>query len=304
MTEAPEAPAVTVAYVHGHDVAYSWHHSMVELIGYDMAREGRIVRGGYIAMKFGGAGITEARNKAVQEFLDGKDAEWLLWLDTDMGFPADICELLIQAADPVERPIVGALCFIQRETEPDGMGGWRCRAVPTIFDWAHLKTDREGFLVRWEYPRDTIVRCAGTGSAAILIHRSVFERIAEKYGPCWYNMAPNPSTGQMIGEDLSFCARAGALGIPVHVHTGVMTSHAKRVWLSENDYDQERFSDIPSLLRGQVTGTVFGRRAELALTWPDGAPNDMTAEQLGHLADMLDADAGKIPQRLAEDVPA
>jgi hypothetical protein len=30
--------------------------------------------------------------------------------------------------------------------------------------------------------------------------------------------------------------RAMALGIPVHVHTGVKTSHQKTVWLSENEY--------------------------------------------------------------------
>lgn len=290
--------AVTVAYVHSNDVAYSWHHSMVEMIGHDFAHEGRIVRGGYIAMRCGAAGLVEARNQAITEFLAERDADWLLWLDTDMGFPADLCELLIGAADPVERPIVGALCFTQRETEPDGMGGWRCRAVPTIFDWARLTTG-EGFLVRWDYPRDTVVRCAGTGSAAVLIHRSVFSKIAAKYGPCWYDMAPNPTTGQLIGEDLSFCARAGAAGVPVHVHTGVITSHMKRVWLSENDYDAARLGDVPSLLRGKTAGRLFGRRIELAASWPDGAPQDMTAEQLGRLADAMDAEAGKIPASLA-----
>lgn len=299
MAAEPQGPAVTVAYVHSNDVAYSWHHSMVEMIGYDIAREGRIMRGGYIAMRCGAAGLVEARNKTVTEFLASKDAEWLLWLDTDMGFPADLCELLLAAADPVERPIVGALCFTQRETESDGMGGWRCQAVPTIFDWAQLATG-EGFLVRWDYPRNTLVRCAGTGSAAILVHRTVFSKIAAKYGPCWYNMAPNPSTGQLIGEDLSFCARAGAIGIPVHVHTGIITSHMKRLWLSENDYDAERLGDVPSLLRGKTSSVLFGKPVELAASWPEGTPQDMTAGQLGHLADMMDAERGRIPESVRE----
>jgi GT2 family glycosyltransferase len=232
----PLSGAVTVAYVHSSEVAYSWHHSMVEMIGFDMAAEGRIIRGGYIAMRCGATGLVEARNGTVKEFLESHDADWLLWLDTDMGFPADTCERLLAAADPAERPIVGALCFSQRETEADGMGGWHCQAVPTVFDWARLENGQEGFAVRWEYPRDTVTRCAGTGSAVILVHRSVFERVAAKYGPVWYDMAPNPTTGQLIGEDLSFCARAGALGIPVHVHTGVQASHMKRVWLGEGDY--------------------------------------------------------------------
>jgi len=290
----PPGDAVTVAYVHSNDVAYSWHHSMVEMIGYDMARQGRIIRGGYIAMRCGAAGLVEARNRTVTEFLASRDADWLLWTDTDMGFPADMCERLLDAADPAERPIVGALCFSQRETEPDQMGGWRCQAVPTIFDWAHLDGGREGFAVRWDYPRDTVTRCAGTGSAAILIHRSVFSRIAASYGPCWYEMAPNPSTGQLIGEDLSFCARAGAAGIPVHVHTGVAASHMKRVWLAEDNYWAERITDPAALLRGGGTSMLFGKPVKVGVGWPEGLPDGMSEEELAKVADAMDAERGRL----------
>ncbi len=238
--QAPLPDAVTVAYVHGNDVAYSWHHSMVEMIGYDMAHEGRIIRGGYIAMRCGSSGVVEARNKAVTEFLASMDADWLLWVDTDMGFPADVCEQLLEAADAAERPIVGALCFAQKEIEPDRMGGWRCLAAPTIFDWARTEDGLEGFTTRWDYPEGTLARCAGTGGACILVHKSVYAKIAARYGPVWYDMAPNPSTGDLIGEELSFCARAGALGVPVHVHTGVQATHMKQIWLAEPDYQAER----------------------------------------------------------------
>ena len=232
--------AVTVAYVHGNEVAYSWHHSMVELVGYDMAHEERIIRGGYISMRCGSSGLPEARNKAVAEFLGSMDADWVLWLDTDMGFPADVADRLLDAADAQERPVVGALCFAQKEIEPDLMGGWRCMAAPTIFDWVHTGDGQEGFTTRFEYPANTLVRCAGTGGACILVHKSVYAKIAVKYGPVWYDMAPNPTTGHLIGEDLSFCARAGALGVPVHVHTGVQATHFKPVWLGEADYLAER----------------------------------------------------------------
>ena len=293
--------AVTVGYVHSNEVAYSWHHSMVEMIGYDMARGGRIIRGGYIAMRCGAAGLVEARNKTVTEFLESKDADWLLWLDTDMGFPADTCERLLAAADPAERPIVGALCFTQRETESDGMGGWRCQAVPTVFDWMRLDNGQEGFAVRWDYPHDTVVRCAGTGSACILIHRGVFERIAEKYGPTWYVMAPNPTTGQLIGEDLSFCARAGALGAAVHVHTGVRASHMKRLWLAEDDFYRERLSDPASLLRGGTASVLFGKPVELTPSWPEGLPDDMTQEELAAIADGMDAERGRLADSMARE---
>lgn len=233
------AGAVVAAYVHSKQVTYSWHHSMVELIGWDMTNHGRIIRGGYIAMHCGTDGLVESRNKAVMDFLAEGRAEWLWWVDTDMGFPPDTVDRLVAAADPTERPIVGGLCFSQREETPDGAGGWRCRATPTVFDWTKID-DKQGFAVRWDYPQDTVVKCAGTGSACILIHRSVLERIADKFGPVWYNRAPNPTTGQLISEDLSFCMRAGAIGIPVYVHTGVRTTHMKPIWLGEEDYLSQR----------------------------------------------------------------
>jgi hypothetical protein len=49
----------------------------------------------------------------------------------------------------------------------------------------------------------------------------------------------------MISEDLSFCVRANALSIPIHVHTGIPTTHAKRLWLSEEDYWKQRAVSPP-----------------------------------------------------------
>lgn len=229
------ADAVVVAYVHSNNITYSWHHSMVELIGWDMARHGRVIRGGYLAMRYGTDGISLARNKAALDFLAEKNADWLFWIDTDMGFGPDIVDRLMEAADPVDRPIVGALAFSQREEVDDGMGGWRCRATPTIFDWVNTG-DQMGFGIRFDYPANTLTQVGGTGSACILIHRSVFERIEEKYGRAWYDRVPNTSTGQILSEDLAFCLRAGTLGIPIYVHTGVKTSHLKQLWLAEDDY--------------------------------------------------------------------
>ena len=239
--------AVTVAYVHGGNddvVAYSWHHSMIELVGWDMANHGRILQGGYISMRSGTNGLVESRNNAIRDFLLEGKADWLFWIDTDMGFPPDIIDQLMAVADPHERPIVGALCFSLRADEPDGLGGWRTMAVPTIFDWAHVD-ERHGFAVRWDYPINTVTACAGTGSAAILIHRRVFEAIADKLGPIWYNRVVNPSTDQLVSEDLSFCMRAGALHFPIYVHTGVQTTHSKQVWVGQDHYWRERAVNPP-----------------------------------------------------------
>lgn len=228
--------AVTIAYVHPNEITHSWHQSMVEMIGWDFSHEGRVIRGGRLAMKHGAGGLIQARNEAVAKFLsDCEQSEWLWWVDTDMGFAPDTIDRLVEVADPVERPIVGALCFAQKETGSDGMGGYTTEPRVTIFDFVQDETGT-GFRGRTRYPSNTVVQCAGTGAACILIHRSVLQRIANEFGPIWYDRIPNPTTGKLFGEDLSFCMRAQALEIPLFVHTGVKTSHMKNLWLQESDY--------------------------------------------------------------------
>ena len=235
MADPARDGAVTVAYVHTKDVAASWHHCMIELIGWDIGHEQRIMRGGYVAWKTGTDGLADARNKVVKAFLKEHQAEWMFWIDTDMGFAPDTVDRLLAVADPDQRPVVGGLCFTQREETSDGMGGWRCRATPTVFDWTDLEDGQMGFSVRWNYQPDTLTRVAGTGAACVLIHRSVFEKIQAEYGT-WYDKVPNTTAGHVVSEDLSMCLRAGALNIPLYVHTGVKTTHQKTLWLAEDDY--------------------------------------------------------------------
>jgi hypothetical protein len=228
-----EPDAVAVAYCHANEVAYSWHFSLQQMLMADLGTHQRIKRGGMIAMRTHPGHLVAGRNQAVQRFLDTPDVPWLLWLDTDMGFQPDLLEQLLAAADPVERPIVGALCFSQRELSADGKGGYHTITTPTIFDWTTIG-DLDGFEVRYDYPVNALVRCGGTGAAAILIHRSVFERMEERYGKEWYHrVAANEGS---MGEDLSFCMRAAALDIPIYVHTGVRTTHLKPVWLGESHF--------------------------------------------------------------------
>jgi hypothetical protein len=63
----------------------------------------------------------------------------------------------------------------------------------------------------------------------------VFEKIQAEHGT-WYDRVKNTTMGQTLSEDLSLCLRALALDIPVHVHTGVKTTHQKVLWLAEDDY--------------------------------------------------------------------
>jgi hypothetical protein len=225
---------VTLAYVHGNEVAYAWTHSLIQLLMADEEGPRRVRRGGVVAMRAASGQLVTARNRAVRYFLDDQRAPWLWMVDTDMGFQPDTLERLVEHADPTARPIVGALCFAQREVAPDGMGGYATAATPTIFDWASDGDGLFAFSVRGDYPADTLIRCAGTGAACLLMHRRALEVVADRYGPTWFDRVE--ARDGWVGEDLSFCMRLEQVGVPVHVHTGIPTSHFKPVWLAEVDH--------------------------------------------------------------------
>lgn len=254
--------SVFLGFVHQNEVTYSWHHSFMEQIGWDLSNHGRFTRTGWYGMRCGTDGLPGARNKVVREFLR-TDADWLWWVDTDMGYAPDTVDQLLAVADPDTRPIVGGLCFAMRQDRLDGYGGNTTRPVPVIYDWAGDDAG-EGFVPRYDYPRDALVRCSATGSACVLIHRTVFERIAQRFMPAgWYDkivLSPGSLEADevVIAEDLSFAMRAAALGIPTHVHTGVKTTHMKPVWLGEDRYLAETWPE-PAVEPVAVIVPVLGR---------------------------------------------
>jgi hypothetical protein len=227
---------VQIAYCHGSRVSHSWYKSMMDMIAYDKSLGMNAIQSMPYAVSCSGPNsLVEGRNLAVQFFLDKSDAEWFFFVDTDMGFEPDALETLMLAANAESAPIIGGLCFAMKHMGSDGKGGFRVMPVPTLFMLAKNDKQGLGFANRFIYPPDTMVRVAGTGAAFLLIHRSVLEKMRAEYGDAWFNFVQY-GDGVQVSEDLSFCWRAAALEIPVHVHTGVKITHHKELWLSEDDY--------------------------------------------------------------------
>lgn len=237
----PNPGKVVVAYLHGADTAATFGQSLLGLQLHDQAHHGRLFhdgpegsRLGLIAVPSGAGRLAGGRNLAVSTFLDRYPAaDWLLCADVDMGFAADALDRLLEVADPDTRPIVGALCFAQKYAghgeDPSPFVDWQ----PTVY----TRTPH-GFEPVFDYPRDTVAKVDGTGAAFLLIHRTVLDKLGAE-GPVWFdNIETGP--GSWAGEDLSFCMRATAAGFPIHVHTGVRTTHAKTIWFSEDDYLDQR----------------------------------------------------------------
>lgn len=190
-----------------------------------------------------GVHIPDARCAIVSAFLAHPyEPEWLWMVDADATFADDVLDRLIAAADPKERPIVGALAFGVKPRMENGVEQFNdvfaCELdlFPTIYT---LDEDLV-FGIWMDYPRDQLVPAFSTGCHCVLVHRSVLA------DPAWQDGHPLPwfrtaaYAGRVMSEDQFFYAKAGALGYPTHVHTGIKTGHVKTFVADEDLYDRLR----------------------------------------------------------------
>jgi hypothetical protein len=107
-----------------------------------------------------------------------------------------------------------------------------------------------------DYPSDALMRVGATGTGCLLVHRSVFAAMKQPHPNGWGtlpNGQPNPypwfqegltgPRGEPFGEDVVFCRRARAMGIPVHVHTGIQCGHVKSFVLDESYWERQIVED-------------------------------------------------------------
>lgn len=236
------AGTVTVGFLHPGHYAACFAESLQDLMFADALGEQRIVSHdfGKVGKQCGSGGIVAGRNLLAKVMCDESSAEWLFMVDSDMGFNPDTLERLIAAADPIDRPVVGALCFAHKTDGKASFHGVRYRCCPTLYDYVELP-DKVGFAPRMTYPRDQLVQVTGTGGACVLIHRTALEAVRDKYGDVWFDPLTHERGPTVFSEDLSFCVRLAGVGAPIHVHTGVRTTHDKGgVFLDEEFYDRQQ----------------------------------------------------------------
>lgn len=171
-----------------------------------------------------GPNVARARNLLVERFL-ATEHTWLWMVDTDMTWSSDALGRLLD--DGLD--VVGGLCF--------GVG--EGRPIPTIFDTITLAG--EDVIVRVEsYPRDRLVSCAATGAAFLLVHRSVLEAVRDReFSAAFPWFQETERDGYPVGEDVTFCLRAGDCGYQVHVDTRVKVGHVKAVTVTEATFDAQ-----------------------------------------------------------------
>lgn len=213
-----------IAYAHPGQVTGEFHESLIAAIMGD--RQQRIV--GHLAIT-SGPRIASARNEMCRRFLAHPDSpNWLWMLDADMEFPVDALERLLKYADKYTRPIMGGLCF----------GGRRGDVFPTIY---RLVNDPEKPVETIkDFPLDATVKVDATGTACLLIHRSVLTKMLAQFPEPAPWFSESVYNGVEFGEDVTFCLRAAQLNIPVHVHTGVTIGHVKPRVIGLTDFLEQQ----------------------------------------------------------------
>src|SRR6185369_10758398 len=158
---------VFVGNVSPGQVSTNFVDALLRTLGYDRAHGNRIAGWRFVECS---ANVSSGRNEIVEKFLESP-AEWLIQIDSDMVWAPDAVHRLLEAADPVERPIVGGLCFAQ-----EGDTG---RIWPTMFDLGGTEDNVE-FLRYDEWPDGEVMPVGSTGAAFLLTHRSVLETIRDR----------------------------------------------------------------------------------------------------------------------------
>lgn len=166
--------------------------------------------------------VYDSRNgltkKAISEGFD-----YVLWLDSDMDFPPDILEKLIEDAKE-GRNYISAL-YVKRKLP----------VMPIVYKELGYYQSDEGVtpvaIPYLDYPEDSIFEIEGSGFGGCLTSVELLKKVAEKHG------APfSPILG--FGEDLSFCFRVKDVGEKMYCDSRVKLGHIGYKIFTEEDYDR------------------------------------------------------------------
>ena len=257
---------VIPGFVDGQTWAACFGLSWTDLMMYDQAISGRIIRPGgqYLRKVAGTMGVAAGRNEIARAFL-ASDTTWLWMVDTDMGFAPDTVDRMVKSALANRVKVLGALCFAQKQ-DPDLSQGDlyanRYRIQPTLYAYTQVAgTDERGFKSITRYARDQFQEVGATGAACVLIHRKVLEMVGpDPFDPIKVAGAGGNGTDRTFSEDLSFCIRVAAAEFAIGVDTSIKTTHHKGgVFLDETTFAMQQETLI------QAKGHAIAREAEAAM---------------------------------------
>jgi len=124
-------------------------------------------------------------------------ADYMLWLDSDMVFPATTAVRLMKHNEPVV-----AANYVRRQKPYKGV------AYETIGDWQNpLPFDVQ----------DELVPIEGIGMGCMLIKTGIFQELSKP----WFDFQWSPESNDFLGEDMYLCQKINAAGYTIKVDTSL-----------------------------------------------------------------------------------
>jgi hypothetical protein len=232
----------------GGSVTGPFHGSLQRLLAYEIQKPDRER---LLAQEMHSAGLYVGANRQTlaEKFMAGA-ADWLLQVDTDIEFPVTLLETMLGLAGE-DKLILGANVPLgDPRLGAHQTCAYRMSETPGLFDnFAKMPAD--------------LFKCDGLATACILIHRTVFERIADLEGQAWFltkrfpasspDTPPRDFKWRELGEDLSFCIRAADAGFGIWCAYVRGLKHYKTCALSEDHERDVRFArDAAELDLGEM----------------------------------------------------
>ena len=162
-----------------------------------------------------------ARNSLVSRFM----GDWLVQLDTDHIFEADVVGRLIHTADHYGVDVLSG--FYQMKSHP---------YCPVLFQW--VGSDDEPLLqpmATWDN-RLRLVQVGSAGGGCLFVRRSVFDRIQDKFNEGAFERI------QPFSEDHSFFLRCKRLGIDAYAAPLIQCNHLRITPVTLDQMDTSAFT--------------------------------------------------------------
>lgn len=167
--------------------------------------------------------IYDSRNQ-IAEYAIKNGFDFVLWLDSDMVFQADMLDRMYQDINFYGIDFICGLYTTRKkkispciytDIKPYGKRG--LPEAPAFFD----------------YPKDTVFEIAGCGFGAVFMKTTLLKDVMEQFGYMF-----SPVVG--MGEDLSFCYRASALGHKMYCDSGIKLGHMGQWEFSESMIEENK----------------------------------------------------------------
>lgn len=198
----------------------SFTHNLLEIVSYTKSKLPNVI----IDFDYQqGVRTDRNRNQILNRALERGGVDYILWLDSDMIFPADIIEKFLQA----NKEVIGCLYF--KRSAPHQPIGYVKSDDP---DRPYRPIRPDQIKEKGWYKVD------GLGYGGMLVKMSVYEKLGDKkwtnYGDEFHN--PNSKGLDSVSHDLRFCIDCQSVGIDIYLHSEVRPAHIGEIEVTEKDW--------------------------------------------------------------------